>query len=383
MQIFNEKVSGDFESDVRLMDDILRPNKSFDIIRKTMKISDANIVMYYIDGFIKGETLQKLLTYIVSVKDFGDKSEGSAQRFADMHVPAAEVDVTDSIDNIVLMVMSGCTAFFCDRFDNNAVIIDLRTYPARNTEEPENDKVMRGSRDGFVETLISNTAMIRRRIRSPELVIKYLNAGKSTRTDIALCYMDGRADIGYVNELSAKIENLQTDSLVLGHQSLTESLIKTRWYNPFPKIRATERPDAAAATLLEGGIIVLCDNSPEAMIFPTSMFDFLQETDDFYFPPLTGTYLRLLRHCIFWITMILTPLWYLLLEHSNVLPSWLLFVIPQDSGEIPIFVQLIMTELALDGLKLASLNTPNVLSNSLSVVGGLLLGDFAVTVGWL
>ena len=383
MQIFNEKVSGDFENDVRLMDDILRPNKSFDIIRKTMKISDANIVMYYIDGFIKGETLQKLLTYIVSVKDFGDKSEGSAQRFADMHVPAAEVDVTDSIDNIVLMVMSGCTAFFCDRFDNNAVIIDLRTYPARNTEEPENDKVMRGSRDGFVETLISNTAMIRRRIRSPELVIKYLNAGKSTRTDIALCYMDERADIGYVNELSAKIENLQTDSLVLGHQSLTESLIKTRWYNPFPKIRATERPDAAAATLLEGGIIVLCDNSPEAMIFPTSMFDFLQETDDFYFPPLTGTYLRLLRHCIFWITMILTPLWYLLLEHSNVLPSWLLFVIPQDSGEIPIFVQLIMTELALDGLKLASLNTPNVLSNSLSVVGGLLLGDFAVTVGWL
>lgn len=383
MQIFNEKVSGNFESDVRLMDDILRPKKSFDIIRKTMKISDANIVMYYIDGFIKGETLQKLLTYIVSVKDFGDKSEGSAQRFADMHVPAAEVDVTDSIDNIVLMVMSGCTAFFCDRFDNNAVIIDLRTYPARNTEEPQNDKVMRGSRDGFVETLISNTAMIRRRIRSPELVIKYLNAGKSTRTDIALCYMDGRADIGYVNELSAKIENLQTDSLVLGHQSLTESLIKTRWYNPFPKIRATERPDAAAATLLEGGIIILCDNSPEAMIFPTSMFDFLQETDDFYFPPLTGTYLRLLRHCIFWITMILTPLWYLFLEHSNVLPSWLLFVIPQNSGEIPIFVQLIMTELALDGLKLASLNTPNVLSNSLSVVGGLLLGDFAVTVGWL
>ena len=99
MQIFNEKVSGDFESDVGLMDDILRPNKSFDIIRKTMKISDANIVMYYIDGFIKGETLQKLLTYIVSVKDFGDKSKGSAQRFADMHVPAAEVDVTDSIGN--------------------------------------------------------------------------------------------------------------------------------------------------------------------------------------------------------------------------------------------------------------------------------------------
>lgn len=383
MQIFSERLSGDFNNDISMMDGLLCPDESFDMIRKTMTVGDAHIVMYYIDGFVKSETLQKLLTYIVSVKDFGNGKSGDAKLFADKHIPAAEVDVTNSVDNIILMVMSGCTAFFCDKFDGNALVIDLRTYPSRNTEEPENDKVMRGSRDGFVETLIYNTAMIRRRIRSTDLVIKYLNAGKSTRTDIALCYMKGRADIDYVNELSEKIATLETDSLVLGHQSLSESLIKTKWYNPFPKIRATERPDAAAATLLEGGIIIICDNSPEAMIFPTSMFDFLQETDDFYFPPLTGTYLRLLRHFIFWITMILTPLWYLLIEHSAVLPQALMFIIPKDTGEVPIFVQIIMTELAIDGLKLASLNTPNVLSNSLSVVGGLLLGDFAVTVGWL
>lgn len=383
MQIFSERLSGDFYNDICMMDGLLCPSESFDMIRKTMTVGDSHIVMYYIDGFVKSETLQKLLTYIVSVKDFGNGESGDAKLFADRHIPAAEVDVTNSVDNIILMVMSGCTAFFCDKFDGNALVIDLRTYPARNTEEPENDKVMRGSRDGFVETLIYNTAMIRRRIRSTDLVIKYLNAGKSTRTDIALCYMKGRADIDYVNELSEKISSLETDSLVLGHQSLSESLIKTKWYNPFPKIRATERPDAAAATLLEGGIIILCDNSPEAMIFPTSMFDFLQETDDFYFPPLTGTYLRLLRHCIFWITMVLTPLWYLLIKHSDVLPPSIMFIIPKDTGEIPLFVQLIMTELAIDGLKLASLNTPNVLSNSLSVVGGLLLGDFAVTVGWL
>ncbi len=383
MQIFSERLSGDFDNDICLMDGLLCPDESFDMIRKTMTVGDAHIVMYYIDGFVKSETLQKLLTYIVSVKDFGNGLNGDAKLFADKHIPAAEVDVTNSVDNIILMVMSGCTAFFCDKFDGNALVIDLRTYPARNTEEPENDKVMRGSRDGFVETLIYNTAMIRRRIRSTDLVIKYLNAGKSTRTDIALCYMKGRADMTYVNELSEKIATLETDSLVLGHQSLSESLIKTKWYNPFPKIRATERPDAAAATLLEGGIIIICDNSPEAMIFPTSMFDFLQETDDFYFPPFTGTYLRLLRHFIFWITMILTPLWYLLIEHSDVLPQALMFIIPKDTGEVPIFVQLIMIELAIDGLKLASLNTPNVLSNSLSVVGGLLLGDFAVTVGWL
>ena len=341
------------------------------------------MVMYYIDGFIKAESLQKLITHLLSVKEFGNGEEDAAKTFSEESIPAVEVDVSDSIDQLVLAVMSGCTAFLCEGFGKNALIIDLRTYPARSTEEPENDKVMRGSRDGFVETLIFNTAMIRRRIRDPNLTVRYLNIGTSSRTDIALCYMENSADLEYVEQLVNKLNSLNTDSLVLGHQSLAESLFKSKWYNPFPRIRSTERPDAASAIILEGGIILLCDNSPEGMIFPTSIFHFLQETDDFYFPPLTGSYLRILRHFIFWMTMILTPLWYLLLCNENILPEWLAFIVPDDPGTLPIIVQLFLTEFALDGLKLASLNTPNVLSNSLSVVGGLLLGDFAVTVGWL
>jgi len=383
MEVYKGKLTGDYKNDLTVIESILRPDANFDIIRKTMKIADAEVTMYYIDGLVKGDTLQKLLTYVVSAKNFGSGQPGDAQKFADQHITAAEVDTTDSIDNIIMMVMSGCTAFFCDKFDAKALVIDLRTYPARNTEEPENDKVMRGSRDGFVETLIFNTAMIRRRIRNPELTVKYLNVGRSSRTDIAVCYMQSRADLEYVDDLCGKIENLETDALTLGHQSLAESLITTHWYNPFPKIRSTERPDAAAATILEGGVIVLCDNSPEAMIFPTSLPDFLQETDDYYFPPLTGSYLRVLRHLIFWLTVFVTPLWYLALMHKEMLPQSLSFLVPADPGALPIFAQLLLTEFALDGLKLASLNTPSILSNSLSVVGGLLLGDFAVTVGWL
>jgi len=383
MEVFEGKLTGNFDADIKRIEEILRPDENFDIIRKTMSISDATVMMYYIDGLVKGDTLQKLLTYVVSAKDFGSNQQGDAQKFADKYITASEVDTTDSIDNIIMMVMSGCTAFFCDKFDAKALVIDLRTYPARNTEEPENDKVMRGSRDGFVETLIFNTAMIRRRIRNPELTVKYLNVGRSSRTDVAVCYMKSRADLDYVKDLCGKIENLDTDALTLGHQSMAESLIRTHWCNPFPKIRSTERPDAAAATILEGGIIVICDNSPEAMIFPTSLPDFLQETDDYYFPPLTGSYLRVLRHLIFWLTVFVTPLWYLALMHQDMLPGSLSFLIPADPGALPIFAQLILTEFALDGLKLASLNTPSILSNSLSVVGGLLLGDFAVTVGWL
>jgi len=383
MEIYTGKLCGTFDEDTAVMDAVLRTDSSFDMLRKTMEVAGAKIVMYYLDGFVKAESLQKLLTYVISVKSMGNRQPGDARRFADLHMPAAEVDVTDSIDSLVLAVMSGCTVFLCDAFDANALVIDLRTYPARSTEEPENDKVMRGSRDGFVETMIFNTAMIRRRIRSTDLTVRYLNVGTSTRTDLALCYMESRADLSYVEELCKKLQNLDTDSLVLGHQSIIESMLKTRWYNPFPKIRSTERPDSAAATILEGGIVLICDNSPEAMIFPTTLFDFLQETDDYYFPPLTGTYLRLLRHAIFWMTMILTPLWYLLLNHIDVLPPSWDFLVPADPGALPIFAQLLLTEFALDGLKLASLNTPSTLSNSLSVVGGLLLGDFAVTVGWL
>ncbi|MBR4895026.1 MAG: spore germination protein, partial [Clostridia bacterium] len=306
-----------------------------------------------------------------------------ARTFAETSMPASEASAVTSFDTLVSAVLSGQFAMLSDAFGAAGIVADFRIYPARNSEEPENDKVMRGSRDGFVETLLTNVSLIRRRIRTPDLTVRRVTAGKSTRTDIALVYLRGKADPDYVEELAGKIGGLRTDSLVMGHASIAESMRRRGWFNPFPKVRATERPDAAAATILEGGVIVLCDNSPEAMIFPTTLFHFLQETDDYYFSPLVGTYLRLLRHLIFWLTMIVTPLWLLALHHADILPPALHFVIPSHPGDLPILVQLIVTELTLDGLKLASLNTPNVLASSLSVVGGLLLGDFAVTVGWV
>ena len=169
----------------------------------------------------------------------------------------------------------------------------------------------------------------------------------------------------------------------MGHESLAEVLIKKRWYNPFPKIRYTERPDTAAAQLMEGSVLVICDTSPQVMILPTSIFDFMQETNDFYFPPLTGTYIRLVRHAVFWLTLFLTPTWYLLIRHPTLVPEWLSFIIPTEAGRIPIIAQLFLVEFMIDGLRMASLNTPSMLSNSLSVVGGLILGDFAVQIGWL
>lgn len=381
------RLSTDYRKNVRKMDDLLRVQDNFDVIQKDMQIGNDRMTLYYIDGFVKDGVMEKLMIFFLSLKSLTPETPGAtasvAQRFADAALPYVETDVTGAVDSMVQMVMAGATLILGSPFGDEAVLVDARSYPARETSEPEGDKVMRGARDGFVETLIFNTALIRRRIRDPRLTMSYLSVGASSRTDVVVCYMDGKADPTYVKQIKDKLAAIQTDDLAMGHESLAESLIKRRWYNPFPKIRYTERPDAAAAQLLEGSVLILCDTSPEAMILPTSIFDFMQETNDFYFPPLTGTYIRLLRLAIFWLTLFLTPLWYLLLRNPGLVPDWLAFILPTSQGRIPIIAQLFLVEFLIDGLRMASLNTPNMLSNSLSVVGGLILGDFAVSIGWL
>ena len=378
-----QSLSQDYQDNIELLDRTLRVKENFDILKKTLRVGDGELTLYYIDGFIKDTVMQKLMMHFLSLKALGGYTENAADEFIKNNVPHIEADVVTELDQMIQMVLSGAALVLGSAFGRKAIIVDARTYPARETAEPQDDRVMRGSRDGFVETLIFNTALIRRRVRNPALTMRYLSVGTTSRTDLAICYMSDRADTAYVDTLCARLRALKTESLTMGHQSLAECLIRTRWYNPFPKIRTTERPDAATAQLLEGSILVIIDNSPEVMILPSSIFDFLQETNDYYFPPLTGTYMRLVRHIVFWLTLFLTPTWYLLVKNPSLIPSWLIFILPDAPAKIPLLAQLLLVEFLIDGLRLASMNTPDMLSNSLSVVSGLILGDFAVTAGWL
>ena len=378
-----QSLSPNYTNNIELLDRALRVKENFDILKKTLRVGDGELTLYYIDGFTKDTVMQKLMMHFLSLKTLGARTEDAADEFIKNNVPHIEADAVTDFDHMIQMVLSGATLILGSSFGCKAVVIDARTYPARETTEPQDDRVMRGSRDGFVETLTFNTALLRRRVRNPALTMRYLSVGSTSRTDLAVCYMSDRADIAYVESLCARLRSLKTESLTMGHQSLAECLIHTRWYNPFPKIRTTERPDAATAQLLEGSILVIIDNSPEVMILPSSIFDFLQETNDYYFPPLTGTYMRLVRHIVFWLTLFLTPTWYLLVKNPSLIPSWLIFILPDAPAKIPLLAQLLLVEFLIDGLRLASMNTPDMLSNSLSVVSGLILGDFAVTAGWL
>ncbi len=323
--------------------------------------------------------MEKLIEFFYSITP-EDLPEDSAGLSRDA-MPYVEVELLDGREEIEANILSGVLCLFIDGYDK-CFAIDCRTYPMRSVAEPEKDKVLRGSKDGFVETVVFNTALIRRRIRDPHLVMEMQQAGSCSKTDIVLCYMEDRVDRAFLEEIRNRIQNLQVEALTMNQESLVECLYRRKWFNPFPKVKYTERPDATAASVLEGKIAILVDNSPAAIILPVSIFDIVEEADDFYFPPITGTYLRLNRLFIAILTLLLTPGWILLMQNPEWIPPAFDFIKVEGDIHIPLLFQLLILELGIDGLKLAAINTPNMLTTPLSVIAAIVMGEFAVKSGW-
>ena len=374
-----DKVGASFEENTSYMDRVLPVKESFDIIRRDMIIGGRDAAFYFIDGFTKDEAMLKIMDSLFGVKE--EEMPDDATEFARQFVPYVEVDVIQEFDEVLRNVLSGVTCLFISGYEV-CIAIDCRTYPARNVGEPEKDKSLRGSRDGFVETIVFNTALMRRRIRDPHLVMEMTEAGQSSRTDIAICYMQDRVDEELLQNVKSRINSLQVDDLRMNQQSLAEAIFKRKWFNPFPKFKFTERPDTAAACLLEGKIVILVDNSPSAMILPTSIFDIVEEANDYYFPKITGLYLKCSRAVIAFAAVFLTPLFLLFMQNLDWLPDVFTFVAVKDVVNIPLIYQLLILEVAIDGLHLAALNTPSMLSTPLSVIAGLVMGEFSVSSGW-
>lgn len=373
------RLTGSLQADMAYLNSTLDVEKNFDIIYRVIQIGGKEACMYLIDGFCKDDLVQKLLQYFMDLTP--DKLPEDMHALSKQFTPYVEVDIEEQWDAVIHSLLSGIFVLLIDGYQK-ALLIDSRTYPSRGVEEPEKDKTLRGSKDGFVETLVSNTALIRRRIRSAGLHMEMLSAGDSSRTDIALCYMKERVDTAFLEEIRQKIQNIKADALTMNQESLAECLYQRKWYNPFPKFKYTERPDAAAAQVLEGNIVILVDNSPSAMILPTTIFDVVEEADDYYFPPVTGTYLRVTRLVICLLTYLVTPTFLLMMNHPEWIPGSFSFIMLKEEPNLPLIWQFLILELAIDGLKLAAINTPNMLSTPLSVMAALVLGEFSVNSGW-
>lgn len=377
MNIFKENYTDNIEK----IHAELRTAENFDMIVKKIRIADKKATLFCIDGFVKDEMLEKELEYLTRLTKKDLETTPDADSFLNTYITYIEASAEKDIDRFITFILSGAVGLIVDGF-SKGIVIDSRTYPARDVQEPESDKVLRGSHEGFVETVIFNTALIRRKIRSTKLTMKSFQVGNESKTDVIICYMENAVNRKQLRVLTEKIQSLDVKSLAMSQESLRECLMPGQWWNPFPSVRYTERPDCAAACIYDGNIVILTDGSPSAMIIPTGIFDFLQDINDYYFPPFIGTFIRSIRSIVFVLTLLFIPAWYLITVYHERLPDALKFLLIEEEYTVPIIVQLLVVEFVIDTLRLASLNTPSALSSSFSVVGALVLGEFAVRSGW-
>ncbi len=369
----------DFSECINHFNKKMNVDNNFDIVYRPIKIANRKAVLYFIDGFCKTAELRAMLEIIMQISS--DDVFDSATNFANKYITGTQAIATSDENQIITTVLSGETALFIDGF-SEAILINTRSYPQRTTSEPDKDKVFRGSRDGFVESIILNTALIRRRIRDPRLIFEHMQVGSQSKTDVALCYIKGKTDVSLLNKIKEKLQKTKVQSLTMNQESVAELLQPKQWRNPLPKFKFTERPDAAAAHVFEGDIAIIVDNSPAVLIVPITIFSIMEEANDFYFPPVIGTYLKLTRAIVMILTAVITPLWLLVIQNPQIVPANLNFILITDDTQVPLVIQLLILEIAIDGLNLASLNTPNMLVSSLSILAAIIVGDYAVESGW-
>ncbi|OOM06718.1 spore germination protein [Clostridium saccharobutylicum] len=376
------KISSNYLENMEQINSRLTVKESFDIIERTIIIGGKHALIYYLSGFVKDDIMQQILrNFFNNISESRMESYTDINSFIDNEIPHVSVEPQKDLDKMIDGLLTGQTVIIIDGFDS-AIVMDLRAYAGRSTSEPAKEKTLRGSKDGFVEKIILNSALIRRRIRDPRLICEMHSIGYISKTDVCLVYLDKVVDKRALDVIIQKINSLSIGALTVGDQSLVDLLLSKNWLNPLPKIRYTERPDVAAAHIVEGKIVILVDNSPTAMILPTGIFDFLQDVNDYYFPNFTGNYLRLIRNVVIFFNIFLIPVFILFANGNITLPSSFDFIRPEKPSAVSITTQFIILEIAVDGLKLASLNTPDPLGSSLSIIGGLILGQYAVTTGW-
>lgn len=380
METNNEKisVSKNIHENINNLRQILGIGKSFDVIQLDLLYAERDMAVFFIDGFIKDEVFVQIMKLLSGLKA-EEISDHPLEKLLRSYIPYVEIDTTDDLQKVADMVLAGPTALIVDGIDK-AILIDARTYPARSPEEPDIERVVRGSRDGYVETLVFNTALTRRRIRDRTLRMEYMQVGRRSKTDVVVCYLEDIADEDLVIDIKKSLEKIDTDGIPMAEKTVEEFISGNHW-NPYPTVRYTERPDTAAAHLYEGHVCIIVDGSPSVIIAPTTFWHHLQHAEEYRNKPVVGAYLRLVRFLAVWASIFLLPLWYLLAVQPELLPERLSFIGPNEDGQIPLYLQFLLIEVGIDMLRMAAIHTPNSLATALGLVAALMIGQVAVEVG--
>ncbi|MCM1567825.1 MAG: spore germination protein [Roseburia sp.] len=376
-----EQLTDRLSENINILKQLLPIGQSFDLVSRDLYLGETPAYFLCVNGFCKTEVLQQIFSDLQNPWYTRDETILDLGAYVSAKLGYAQVTLTDSFADILKNVLSGPSLLLVDGFDK-AVLIDARSYPTRGIAEPDAERMTRGARDGFVETLLFNANLIRRRIRSPRLTFQIHSIGTASKSDVAIAYLDDCVNQELLRRLSETIDRLQVTSLTMGAKSLEELLVKKRWFNPLPSIQLTERPDVACSYLPEGHILILVDNSPLVLILPCTIFQFTQSPEDYYKSPVVGSYFRLVRLACIPVSLLLMPLFLLITAYYPQLADKWQLLSNSDMGTGRIIFYVFAVEFLLDLFKYSASLSSSRFSGALSIVGGLLIGDMAVSLNW-
>ncbi|MER2007655.1 spore germination protein [Psychrobacillus sp. FSL K6-4046] len=350
-------------------------NESYDFGLLHTHLFKFPVLLVYINGLIDGPTLTDLMTGTMKNPPEEDVSQNEIMNH---YFPYYSITQYDSKEKWISALLSGQVTFILE--NGSVYTVDVRSYPGRTPEEPDNEKVVRGSRDGFTENIVLNTALIRRRIRDTNLRFELHQISSMSKMDIAISYIKGVANEENLELIRKRLKKIKHDGFTMSDKALEEWLF-VQGFHPVPFVRFTERPDIAAAHLLEGHILLVVDTSPSVIIVPTTLFHHLQHAEEYRQAPAIGTLVRSIRFFGVFFSLFLLPFWYLMAKNTDYLPKALDFLGPNETSEIPLLLQLIFADIGIEFLRLAAIHTPTPLSTAMGIIAALVIGQMAVDVG--
>lgn len=374
-------LSTSLQENITIIHKLLPIGTSFDLVHRDLYLCDTPAYWLGVNGFCRTEILQQIFSDLQNPLYVKDGHVEEIVHYMNSKIGYAQVTLTNSWEDILRNVLSGPSVLFIEGFAQ-AILIDVRTYPTRGIAEPDTEKSTRGARDGFVETLLFNANLIRRRVRSTDLTFAMHSIGSESKTDVAVAYLGNNVNRKLLHTLENALDKLQITSLTMGSKSLEELLVKKHWWHPLPSIQLTERPDVACSYLLEGHILIIVDNSPAVLILPGTIFQFTQSPEDYHKSPLVGTYFRLMRLFCIPVSLLLMPLFLLLTAYFPEFTQKWQLLHTDNLSPIRLFVYVLIVEFILDLFKYSASVSSSRFSGSLSIVGGLIISDIAVSLNW-
>lgn len=371
-----DEISWDVEKDVKYLKELLKDNS--DVVFREFRIQKMNAAVIYIDGMsdkflINDYVLESLMKEDDPIRDVHD--------IKDKILTISDMREVEKLSEAVNAMLSGESMMLIDGL-GAAFILATRAWPARGVGEPSGETVVRGAREGFTETIRFNTALVRRRIRDTRLRMVPKSIGVRSKTDVVITYIDDIVNKEVLDELTERIDSIKIDAVL--DSGYISQLIEDNEMSPFPQIQSTERPDVVAAALYDGRIAILVDNSPFALIVPTTLPNLFQSPDDYYQRWINGSFIRLIR-LIALIASVIMPAFYIAITsfHTSIIPLRLAYSIAasREGVPFPAFIEVLIMEVSLSLLIEAIVRLPRPMGATIGIVGGLIIGQAAVTAG--